>query len=314
MNWEEFRIAAKTHHEKGVELLNDFGKRTINTTDDVDKYLQQRKEWFEKLKKDYETFLPEEFLKHFLNFLGPQPASRVIPKAQINGIAERKRLWQEFKVTLDNLLKYHTFIKTADVLRNPVLAETRKSISIKGKKYLILSKLKQTGTKEMYNVVDLLWASGVEPDVDEVADLLEGMERNDFVKRLPSGAYRMFGSITTAGLEYLEELEEEQKQAKEENFAGREAYATKEDIKQMNKRLDEVMEWLKRNDMGNEVLFNELEDMKEMSGKIDNKNWWDLVKGKIFNAVVEKAIEQLPDIAKVAFNDLAHRIDLPQIG
>lgn len=45
----------------------------------------------------------------------------------------------------------------------------------------------------------------------------------------------------------------------------------KNDLSEINRRLDEVIEWLKRGDMGNEIIFNELQKLREQSNILNGK-------------------------------------------
>ena len=74
---------------------------------------------------------------------------------------------------------------------------------------------------------------------------------------------------------------------KEDNqFQGTGARFSNEDL---SKKIDEILTQLKRNEMGTEIVFDELQEMKETAKVLNTKNWVQLLKGKLIDLAFDKA-------------------------
>jgi len=60
---------------------------------------------------------------------------------------------------------------------------------------------------------------------------------------------------------------------------------------QLHNSLNEIKEELKKQGFGQEVIFNELEELKEYLN-LGKKNWFQLLKGKLFDLSVSKALDE----------------------
>jgi hypothetical protein len=56
--------------------------------------------------------------------------------------------------------------------------------------------------------------------------------------------------------------------------------------------IDQVKEKLSTISAGQEVLFNELEELRELYGKLSKKNWGELLKGKLFDLALDRIISK----------------------
>ncbi|NDI97755.1 hypothetical protein GWA97_01520 [Flavobacterium sp. LaA7.5] len=81
-------------------------------------------------------------------------------------------------------------------------------------------------------------------------------------------------------------------------------FSTLEEINIITK-LNEVLENLSELRMGQEVIFNEIDDLKQHFN-LGKKNWFDLLKGKLISLCAEKVIEEA--IAKKVYNSLAKEV------
>lgn len=72
-----------------------------------------------------------------------------------------------------------------------------------------------------------------------------------------------------------------------------------ESQKEINDKIDEVILTLKNQNYGQEILFDELQELKELYPKINKKNWGQLLKGKLLDLALDQIIN--PEIAKSIF-------------
>jgi hypothetical protein len=79
----------------------------------------------------------------------------------------------------------------------------------------------------------------------------------------------------------------------------------------LHNKLNQIEEQLKKLGYGQEVIFNEIEELKE-NFNLGKKNWFQLVKGKLFDLAVSKVVEET--IIKELYNELAKGFkDFPNI-
>jgi len=63
-------------------------------------------------------------------------------------------------------------------------------------------------------------------------------------------------------------------------------YFSKKEVKETEARIDKILEELEELSLGHEVLFEELQDLKEQLSVLNKKNWVQLMKGKLMDAYV----------------------------
>jgi hypothetical protein len=198
---------------------------------------------------------------------------------------------QEFKKSKNDLIErvsklrnYLRLLDISDAIINPELVkkEKRSIWKTQQKKNLLLQKLDKLNDGSYYDVTYILSANGITiNNSQEPREIAKSLESNGYLKTMGSSG-GLSASITIDGREYLETIDEEPKPRVDET--------NKPDMNVINQKLDEVIEWLKKNDMGNEIIFDELQEMKDAGEKLDIKNWKQLLKGKLFDLGADKAI------------------------
>lgn len=79
----------------------------------------------------------------------------------------------------------------------------------------------------------------------------------------------------------------------------------------LHNKLNQIEEQLKKLGYGQEVIFNEIAELKE-NFNLGKKNWFQLVKGKLFDLAVSKVVEET--VIKELYNELAKGFkDFPNI-
>ncbi|HWI92433.1 MAG TPA: hypothetical protein VNT20_14230 [Flavisolibacter sp.] len=78
---------------------------------------------------------------------------------------------------------------------------------------------------------------------------------------------------------------------------------------EMNAKIDEALEKLQNLGIGQQVIFEEIEELKEYLN-LDKKNWLQLLKGKLFDLATEKAVEIVT--VQMIFNTITESIKAGQ--
>jgi hypothetical protein len=148
--------------------------------------------------------------------------------------------------------------------------------------YLILYKLRRLKSDDYHSVKYILLGNGVElTKSDELSQILRELSDKYFIQT--SGEHE--ARITVKGELQLNKLEKSRKRI----------VATK------NKdTIDEVMLELKKLGLGQEILFDELEELKGLASKLNKKNWKQIVKGKLVDLTLSKVISN--ETAKFIFD------------
>jgi len=63
-------------------------------------------------------------------------------------------------------------------------------------------------------------------------------------------------------------------------------FFSKKEVKETETRIDKIIEELEALSLGHEILYEELQDLKEQLSVLNKKNWFQLMKGKLIDASV----------------------------
>ncbi len=74
------------------------------------------------------------------------------------------------------------------------------------------------------------------------------------------------------------------------------------DKQEISSQIDELKLKLKELGVGQEVIFNELDELKELYSSLNKKNWGQLLKGKIIDLGIEQVIDK--DVAEMIFKSI----------
>ncbi|MDC9724038.1 MAG: hypothetical protein PSN34_14875 [Urechidicola sp.] len=75
---------------------------------------------------------------------------------------------------------------------------------------------------------------------------------------------------------------------------------------EINKKIDEIIATLEKQNFGQEILFNELQELKELYPKLSKKNWGQVLKGKLIDLGFAQIINQ--EIAEKIFTELTNQV------
>jgi dsDNA-binding SOS-regulon protein len=140
--------------------------------------------------------------------------------------------------------------------------------------YLILSKLKILKDGNYFRIDLILAGNGIDlkNGVQEYFEYVDELKKNKWVDF--EGNY--LGKITLKGEIYLE------KQKK---------FFTKKESDLISKKIDLIILRLEKLGYGQEILFEELEELKDLYTKLNKKNWSQILKGKLLDMVGKKIID-----------------------
>ena len=74
----------------------------------------------------------------------------------------------------------------------------------------------------------------------------------------------------------------------------------------LNSKIEEIIELLTKQGFGQEILFNELQELKELYPKLNKKNWGQVLKGKLIDLGIAQVINQ--EVAESIFKGLTEQV------
>lgn len=280
ISFNEFEKGIQEKLDKGEELRN----ANLTSERDYSTFDHECRQWedqtIEFLRKVFDS--PDNrYVKILKNTRRPK-------KSQNPSVQELYGAWKQLLKFKVNALRYiYKSIKVSDLIRtgDDELADKRKNLKAKEKKDLILKKLyeiKDMGDIEIKEIFD---GNGIpyntKGEIHEWARYLEDLRMIKLSETDESAEVQ----LSLDGQEYIEDLMDiKEEDTKSEN---------QQDLKSLYKKIDEIIEKLEKLDVEHEVLFEEMEDLKYWASKMSNKNWKQLLKGKLIDIGVSFGIDKV---------------------
>ena len=281
--WEDFRSGLLALVER-AEQLRSMPVKTGDELADFDLQVKTLDDMITAFLRENFNVANNAYVREFRQaghnrFSIPGPGRAIPLDRQIQQAKETLRQKSEY-------ISYNLhFLNACDAIVRPetVNYEERAVLTMKQKQHLLLEKLFILYDDYHYPVDELLAGNGVQlqrrDESDELATLLENRGWVDLQGGL--GGHRT-AQLTAEGREYIEES----RTPVQENY---------EDINysqaEMAAKLDEIKEELIKSGLGHEILFDELQELKELYTKLNKKNWGQLLKGKLVDIAIGKLVD-----------------------
>lgn len=91
--------------------------------------------------------------------------------------------------------------------------------------------------------------------------------------------------ITASGILKIEELEADKTDKNNDTFSN-------EELKNLNLKIDAIIEYLEKLDLGHEVIFEEIESLRNDAQKLSKKDFKSMALGKLFNLGIDGLLSQ----------------------
>lgn len=301
IDFTSFKETILSFISQGSELL----QCKINSQDDLFDSEARTKQWEESIQ-DYLQNSFEIKSNSFYNEFIQTGIRRgfAISKNEQDFLRGERILKESIASKIDYLSFNLRIIAACDyiILGEKVDLSIRSKYSTQEKLNFILGKLYHLNDGAFYPLKMLMDGNGVKLisslELNELADILES---NNYIVKLGGIGEDQNVRITASGSLYWEE----------KGTPYRENY---DDISnsqtEVDNRIDEIITTLNNLGLGQEILFEELQELKELYGKLNKKNWSQIVKGKIVDLALAKVIEN--DTIKYIYEKLTgHDLRLP---
>lgn len=177
---------------------------------------------------------------------------------------------------LNSLKKMRAYLSITDTLLNPSIQPNVESVSEKST--FVLNKLNELYGDENYSIGKILELNGIKLRSGEGREIGEDLRRRGYVMLLDQYGESDLAKISVKGSGYIER--------KNKQIKGSKASTS------LDKKLDNIIQQLVKLGYGQEVIFNEIEELKELQHKLSKKSWSQLLKGKLVDLALDKVISK----------------------
>lgn len=294
IEWEIFKAQMNLLENEGKEL----NKRSPRNNDDFEEFAEEYKKWRSKVL-DCLVLAFDKTDPYVQSFRIANSNKYHFPGNQMsfdNIVRERKQDLRNDLVNIEYVLK---ILSVSDVIIKP----NKIDLSIR-EKYtsdeileLIVEKLYELYDDNIYPILPILEGNGIV--------LKKRREEYEYVTILEQNGYVISNNIakqadaqlTVQGKMYVEN---KRKQSKP-NYD-----AISDDKEYIDTKINELIQQLQKLGYGQEIIFNELEELKDLYIQLNKKNWGELVKGKIIDLGLQQVINE--DVMKLIYQTITNDI------
>ena len=294
IDWETFKTQMNSLESKGREL----SKISPRNNEDTDKFVSEYKEWRTEVL-GFLTLAFDSTNSYVLSFRAANSNKYNFPGNQTtydNIVRERKQDLRNDLLNIEYIIK---LLKVSDLIAKPnqIDLSIREKYTSEDILELILDKLYELYDDNIYPILPILEGNGIV--------LKKRREEFEYVKILENYGYVMSNNIgnradaqlTVNGKIYIEN---KQKQTKP-NYE-----SISDDKESVDLKINALIEKLEKLGFGQEIIFNELEELKELYIHLNKKNWGELVKGKIIDLGLQQIINK--DVMKMIYHSITNDI------
>ena len=294
IEWEIFKNQMNSFGNKGEEL----SKISTRSIEETNNFVTEYKEWRDKVVN---------FLISSLDSTNSYVQSFRIANSNKFNLHGNQTSFDNFareqKQDLKNDLLYIQYITKLLSVSDLIIKPNQIDLSIR-EKYtsedileLILDKLYELYDNNIYPILPILEGNGI--------ILKKQREEFEYVKLLENFGYIISNNIarqadaqlTVNGKIYVENKLKQSKPNYE---------SICDDKEIINSKIDDLMGKLEKLGFGQEIIYNELEELKELYIHLNKKNWGELVKGKIIDLGLQQIINE--DIMKLIYNSITNDV------
>lgn len=183
----------------------------------------------------------------------------------------------------DFLSTTRDYLNVSDYAKNGVIPILK---SMQDKEDFVLECLYLIYNDNFYSIKQIFDVNKIQYPENEPVELSEDLKRRGYVSLDIMERDRV--KITVKGVKFIE------RKSKKLSKSQR--------TQDINQRIDLVIYELKKLGVGQEILFDEIEELREVSNKLNQKSWSQLIKGRVIDLTLESIISK--DIAKMIYETL----------
>lgn len=294
--WNEFKNDVEGYIKQAITIeqsfLNSDNKENLNNLN------EEYKKWQDSVVEYLSSSFDESNNDYAQSIKYPQ-------NNRYNIGNTRKDVSQLIKQKLDDLsslrkslIYYLRVLNISDAIVRPdeIDLEERKNYSTDEILELILEKLYELYDDSYHPISNIISGNGIElKRFDEDRLLAKTLENYGYVNLM--SARFVSAQLTLEGKRYIEN------RAKKEVTDYSKIDKSQDEL---NAKIDNIIETLNKQNLGQEILFEELEELKELYSKLNKKNWGQVLKGKLIDLGLAQVINK--DVMESIFKELTDQL------
>jgi len=294
IEWNLFKNNLNELTEKGKTILENNPR----TKEDIEKSIEEYKTW----RKNVLEYLTNSFEQNNSFAQGFRVANSNnfhLPGTQKSD----EQIERENKQFLRNDLRFIEYILKILSVSEKIISPNKIDLKVR-ENYtseeilnLLLEKLYEIYDDNIYPILPILEGNGI--------ILKKRREEYEYLKILENNGYVISNNIgnqadaqlTVSGKMYIEE----KRKIVIPNYE-----AISDDKENINKKIDELFIKLEKLGYGQQIIFDELEELKDLYLTLNKQNWAQLVKGKIIDLGLSQVISV--DVMKIIYESITNDI------
>jgi len=296
LNWKDFETQVNEFKIQGEKISDEF--KNGNSQSELENLNSSYKKWQSELVDFLRNSFDEKNNEFANGIRQPQNNRFNIGNRQKTSKELIKKKIEDIN-SLNKTLKYYLRIldiSDAIVRPNEIDLDKRKNATTDEILELILEKLFKLYDDSYHPISAILSGNGIElARYNEERELTKTLEDNGLIRCM--NARNVNAQLTLEGKRYIEN------KRKSETTDYSKINKSQEEL---NEKIDEIIDTLKKQDFGQEILFNELQELKELYSKLNKKNWGQLLKGKLIDLGLAQVINK--EVMGEIFSELTEQI------
>jgi len=256
---------------------------TIQTEQDLGNIKIEMKNWSEGCYEFLKSSFDEE-KNEFANSFRFAATNRFNFGNQKHDLRQlKKEAFEDFNDKVSTLVYYKRILSISDAIIKPEIIELadRNSYTTEQTLELILDKLYDLYDNKYHSISMILEGNGITlKRYNEDRELIKILEDKGYVSVVHTRDTS--GQLTLRGKLYVED----QRKTHQEDYSN-----INKSQEEINERVDEIIKKLTELGYGQEIIFDEIEELKELYTTLNKKNWGQVVKGKIVDLALSKLVE-----------------------
>lgn len=280
--------------KKKLEILDDEAKSLNNANYNSPEEIESKIEDWEKRVTNYlKTNLtpdPDDLIKVFSNYKRDHFVLFQLKKKSYNSDNQEKIEYIKYKFAnkIEGFGILLDYISITNKLKNgdQIVLNT-----IEDKILFVLNKLYDLYGDNYYSVELILTLNEIDFRQDEPLEIAKNLVKRDYAKRESEYIENDLIKISVKGATYIERKNKskQKKRAKLEQES-------------VDEKIDQVLKKLEKLGYGQEIIFNEINELREDSKNLSKKSFSQLVKGKVVDLALSNLINS--DTAKFIYESI----------
>ena len=186
---------------------------------------------------------------------------------------ERKDLWKRIILLKDYLSLIDYFDKPEEYLIIDGITE---------KSEFLLNKLNKLFNENYYSISLIFRINDIDFRAGEPREIAENLFKRGYLKLEKEYGDSDLSMISIKGANFIE---------RKNKLKSKERSNNKKET-ELDNKLNQIIEFLVKLGYGQEIIFEEIEELRELQTKLSKKSWTQLLKGKLFDLALEEVINK----------------------